>query len=219
MNVEADTRPLDLAAATARSTEKLRDTHAAVVAAAAAWGLRRSPPEGRFVSALIDTQASFADLLVGFAASMEAIAAEHRQAAEDELARQLSAKDETKFQLSYARGAVRDLDVEKARMADEMLKAAIPKLVKGVKDAVAVREVWVSRGRAIQQAFIVAAAAITLVVGGYSWRMVQVWNVSDAALRNAEGIESCKATSTWADPQGHRLCRLDAFTASEADAK
>ena len=193
--------------------------HDALRQAADDWGVRREHPEARFVDTLIASHAELGELLVAFAGDMEIIVGEARQSAEAEFARQHLARDETRHQLDHARGVVRDLDVEKARMADDMLKAAIPKLVKGVKDAVAVREVWVSRGKAVQQAVIVATAAIALVVGGYSWRMVQVWNVSDSALRNAEGIESCKETSRWADPQGHRLCRLDAFTASEADAK
>jgi hypothetical protein len=219
MDVEPASVATDVTSLVARSRSRLRATHETIAVAAVEWGLRQGHPEWRFVSALIDAQASFADLVVEFADELTLITAEHREAAKVELKRQNGARDETKFQLTQARGAIRDLDVEKARMADEMLKAAVPQLVKGVKDAAAIREVWVSRGRAIQQALIVAAAVVLLLVGGYSWRMVQVWNVSDAALRNSEGIDSCKASSHYVDSEGHRLCRLDAFTASEADAK
>ena len=66
---------------------------------------------------------------------------------------------------------------------------------------------------------MVAAAAVGLFVGGYSLRTVQVWGMSDAALRDNEGIAVCKATTPWRDKDGMRLCRLDAFTASEAEAK
>ena len=219
MDVGQDARSADLATAAARSRDRLRATHTAAVAAAEEWGLRKGHPEWRFVSALLDAQASFADLAVEFADDLAMITSEHRVAAEAEFARQHRAVDETTAQLTQARGAIRDLDVEKARMADEMLKAAIPKLVKGVKDAVVVREVWVSRGRLLQQALVAGAVAVALVVGGYSWRAAQVWVVSDAAIRNAEGIDNCKATSQWVDAEGHRLCRLDTFTASEAEAK
>lgn len=219
MVVEQANNPIDATSPLARARGRLRATHEAIAVAATEWGLRQGHPEWRFVSALVDAQASFADMVVEFADELTLITAEHREAAKAEFARQHRAVDETKFQLTQARGAIRDLDVEKARMADEMLKAAVPQLVKGVKDAVAFREVWVSRGRAIQQALTVAVAVVLLVVGGYSWRMVQVWDVSDAALRNSEGIDSCKASSRYVDAEGHRLCRLDAFTASEADAK
>ena len=100
-----------------------------------------------------------------------------------------------------------------------MLKEAIPQIAEGVKEAVTIREVWVARGRTIQQALMVAAAAVGLFVGGYSLRTVQVWGMSDAALRDNEGIAVCKATTPWRDKDGMRLCRLDAFTASEAEAK
>ena len=219
MDVEQTNGPIDGTSLVARARCRLRATHEAIAVAATEWGLRQGHPEWRFVSALIDAQASFADMVVEFADELTSLTAEHREAAKAELGRQQVARDETKFALTQARGAIRDLDVEKTRMANDMLEAAIPKLVKGVKDAVAVREVWVSRGRALQQALTVAVAVVLLVVGGYSWRMVQVWDVSDAALRNSEGIDSCKASSRYIDAEGHRLCRLDAFTASEADAK
>ena len=193
--------------------------HRALRDAADEWGIRREHPEAKFVDTLIASHSELGELLAAFAGDMEIIVGEARRSAEAEFARQHRAVDETKFQLTQARGAIRDLDVEKARMADAMLEAAIPKLVKGVKDAVAVREVWVARGRMLQQGLIAAAAAALLIVGGYSWRTVQVWGVSDAALRNSEGIDSCKASSHYIDSEGHRLCRLDAFTASEADAK
>ena len=187
--------------------------------AAEEWGVRREHPEAKFVDALVVHHSDLGELLAAFAGDMEIIVGEARQSAEAEFARQHRAVDETRFQLTQARGAIRDLDVEKARMADEMLKVAIPKLVKGVKDAVAIREVWVSRGRLLQQALVAGAVAVLLVVGGYSWRAAQVWVISDAAIRNAEGIDNCKATSQWVDGQGHRLCRLDTFTATEAEAK
>lgn len=187
--------------------------------AAERWGVRREHPEAAFVDTLIASHSELGEVLAAFAGDMEIIVQEARKAAEAEFARHHSAREDGKFILGQARGAIRDIDVEKTRMADEMLVRAIPQLVKGVKDAVAVREVWVARGRSLRQAMLVAAATVAVFVGGYSWRTAQVWPVSDAALRNSEGIESCKATSHYVDEQGNRLCRLDAFTASKAEAK
>ena len=219
--MNGDTRPPGphLVERASAAREELRAAHAAVVAASEDWGLRRDHPESRFVSSLLATQSTFADLVIGFAADLEAIAMQSRAAADAELARQHAARDETKFQLTQARGAVRDFQVEKVRLADEMLREAVPKLVKGVKDAVAVREIWVGRGRMLSHAAIASALAIGLFTGGYAWRTVQLWPAYDAAVRNSEGIEACKQTSRWVDSEGHRLCRLDAFTASEAEAR
>ena len=187
--------------------------------AAENWGVRREHPEAAFVDTLIASHSEMGELLGAFVGDMEIIVAEQRQAATDEFARHHSAREEAQQQIAVMQSVVRSLDVEKTRMAGEMLERAIPLLAKGVKEAVAVREVWVARGRTIQQALMVAAAAVGLFVGGYSLRTVQVWGMADAALRNAEGIDACKVATVWRDPEGHRLCRLDAFTASEADAK
>ena len=168
---------------------------------------------------LIASHSEMGELLVAFAGDMEVIVAEQRKAAKEEFARQHSAREESFHQIGVMQSVVRSLDVEKARLASEMLKEAIPQIAKGVKEAVTVREVWVARGRTIQQALMVAAAAVGLFVGGYSLRTVQVWGMADAALRDNEGIAACKATTPWRDRDGMRLCRLDAFTASEADAK
>ena len=219
MDADTGERPPDLGPVTAQSRSDLHSRHAAITAAAEEWGLRRGHPEWRFVSSLIDAQASMADLMVSFAEDMDAVVEEHRQAARDEFARQHSAREESFHQIGVMQSVVRSLDVEKARMASEMLKEAIPKIAEGVKEAVTIRQVWVARGRAIQQALMVAAAAVGLFVGGYSMRTVQVWGMSDAALRDNEGIAVCKATTPWRDKDGMRLCRLDAFTASEAEAR
>lgn len=187
--------------------------------AAENWGVRREHPEAAFVDTLIASHSEMGELLGAFVGDMEVIVTEQRQAAKDEFARHHSAREESLHQIGVMQSVVRSLDVEKARMASEMLKEAIPLIAKGVREAVTVREVWVARGRTIQQALFVAAAAVCLFVGGYSLRSVQVLGMADAALRNAEGIDACKVATVWRDPDGHRLCRLDAFTASEADAK
>ena len=187
--------------------------------AADRWGVRREHPEAAFVDTMIASHSALGELLVAFVGDMEVIVAEQRQAARDEFARQHSAREESYNQIGVMQSVVRSLDVEKARLASEMLEKAIPQIAEGVKEAVTIRQVWVARGRAIQQALMVAAAAVGLFVGGYSMRTVQVWGMSDAALRDNEGIAVCKATTPWRDKDGMRLCRLDAFTASEAEAK
>ena len=81
--------------------------------AAEEWGVRREHPEAKFVDALVVHHSDLGELLAAFAGDMEIIVGEARQSAEAEFARQHRAVDETRFQLTQARGAIRDLDVEK----------------------------------------------------------------------------------------------------------
>jgi hypothetical protein len=78
--------------------------------AAEAWGVQPYHPEGIFLSAMVGTQAGFADLALSTAEVLHQIVTDAHATAEDELARQRVITERTRQTLAKASGSIDRLE-------------------------------------------------------------------------------------------------------------
>ena len=194
----------------------------AVEAAARDWGIRPNYPEGVFVSAMLSTQAGFSDLALSLADVLQTVVSEARAAAEDELARQRVLTQQTRAALENASGAIfnmekggRDaiarLEVEKTKVTTQLIDRMVPDMIRGVKDALVIKERRRDRNLEWTRALGAGGIALALVVSGYVWASWSDWGMASRVESIGAAIEHCQLTSKWADDKGHRLCQMSDF--------
>jgi hypothetical protein len=144
------------------------------------------------------------------------VAVEMKALAEEELAKLRVMLEMTRIALASARGAVKDLETEKVRVVSEMVQIVAPEVVKGIKDAVVIRQVRYNQGVQWRRAAYVGGTILMLVVGGYSWRTAQDWQDTTIAPLARMALQHCQDTSKWIDDKGRRLCVITDFQASSA---
>jgi hypothetical protein len=144
------------------------------------------------------------------------VAVEMKALAEEELAKLRVMLEMTRAALATARGAVKDLETEKVRVVSEMVQIVAPEVVKGIKDAVVIRQVRYNQGVQWRRAAYVGGTILMLVVGGYSWRTAQDWQDTTIALLTRIALQHCQDTSKWIDDKGRRLCAMADFHVSSA---
>jgi hypothetical protein len=144
------------------------------------------------------------------------VAVEMKALAEGELAKLRVMLEMTRIALASARGAVKDLETEKVRVVSEMVQIVAPEVVKGIKDAVVIRQVRYNQGVQWRRAAYVGGTILMLVVGGYSWRTAQDWQDTTIAPLTRMALQHCQDTSKWIDDKGRRLCVITDFQASSA---
>ena len=190
--------------------------------AAKEWGLQPEHPEGIFVSTMIGTQAGFAELALSLGEALQAIVRDARATAEDELARQRVLTQQTRATLEDASAAIvnmekggRDalarLEVEKTKVTTQLIDRIVPDMIRGVKDALVIKERRRDRNMEWTRALGAGGIALALVVSGYVWGTWSDWGMASRIESVGAAIERCQVTSKWADDKGHRLCQMSDF--------
>ena len=172
--------------------------------AALDWGIQPDYPEAAFISSMIATQSSFGDIAVGMWGGLLATQEKAQRIAETEVARLKLANDQAVLQLHQLDGlrAAQEVKVEEALTG--MVKRMIPGVVKGVGDAVVIRERRYNRRVEWGRAALVSALVAGLWLGGYGWRAWQD-RVSTSA------IARCVAAQVPDNKTGKGYCPLEAL--------
>ena len=190
--------------------------------AAKEWGLQPEHPEGIFVSTMIGTQAGFAELALSLGEALHAIVRDARATAENELARQRVLTQQTRAALENASGAIvnmekdgRDtlarLEVEKTKVTTQLIDRIVPDMIRGVKDALVIKERRRDRNMEWTRALGAGGIALALVVSGYVWGTWSDWGMASRIESVGAAVERCQVTSKWADDKGQRLCQMSDF--------
>lgn len=179
--------------------------------AAEDWGVKPHHPEGAFVSAMIGTQVGFVEVALGLAAGFEKVIADARTMAKESAKQQQLATAAAQQSLKLARSAADVLETEKVKVTTEMIKRVVPELVKGVREAVVIRERRYNRYVEWRRAILSGAALFGLVISGYIWRTVQDWSLLSQTSYENTAIQRCQDTSLYKDANGQLLCQLGDF--------
>ncbi|NPD66325.1 hypothetical protein HN018_23445 (plasmid) [Lichenicola cladoniae] len=194
----------------------------AVEAAAKEWGIRPDYPEGVFVSAMIRTQSGFSELALSLADALQTVVSDARAAAADELGRQRVLTQQTRVALENANGAIINmeagarvvigkLDQEKAQVTARLIEEIVPEMIRGVKEALVIKERRRDKNMELTRALGAAGLALALVISGYVWGTWSDWGLSSRIESVGAAIQRCQSSSRWADDKGHRLCEMSDF--------
>lgn len=195
----------------AATTTRLREATQQLRAAARLEGIEPDGPLGawtRAQEAILDGLADHAERLERLSTD---VLGDFKEAAEAELARQRVVTYRAELALRSAQDARESVDVEKARVAGDMIKDVSPKIVEGIREAVVIRERRYNRGVELRRAALVGFTMIGLVVGGYMWRLAQDWTAIEQLSQTQAGLQHCQDTSLYQDKDGHRLCLMTDF--------
>lgn len=179
-------------------------------AAAAEWGLRPELPEWKFVSAMIQTQSGFADIANALTHELHSLIAAAKAAADVELERQRETTEALKFTLAQARSAIKNVEAQTAAVASQMIQEATPQIVKGIRQAVVLRELRWNRNAEWGFAAAIGAGMLGLFLCGYSWRVSQEWHSIRLAQQTEAALGVCLKDGPL-DSQGRRYCPYDSF--------
>jgi hypothetical protein len=131
--------------------------------------------------------------------------------AQDELARQRIAIQETKLALEESHAAIAQLTIEKEKLTKHLISDIVPDVIRGVRQAVVIKETRYNRNVEWARACGAVAAALGLVLFGYCWGVWSDWGLTARVESIGSAIDRCQATSGWADDKGQRLCELNDF--------
>ena len=183
---------------------------------AADWGARPEHPEGVFISAMLATQAGFADMALAAANDLRStmggiierqreavggVVADARAMTEAEVARLHGARRLAETELERAGTALRTLEIKKKTLTTEMVQVIAPGLREELKQAIVIRERRWNRNVEWGRYAAVAAVALGVFLGGYGWRTWQ-----DAKTMAA--VEQCDLHPI-SDAKGTHYCFLE----------
>lgn len=171
-------------------------------------------PLGIWVEAQQTAFLAMADLVEHQETLVQAVAVGMKALANEELTKLRVMLEMTRAALTTVRGAVKNLETEKAQVVSEMIQIVTPQIVKGIKNALVIREVHYNQDVQWHRAGYAGAAILMLVVVGYVWRTAQDWQATTIAPLTSMALQHCQDTSKWVDDKGRRLCVMADFQAS-----
>jgi hypothetical protein len=109
------------------------------------------------------------------------------------------------------RDALARLEVEKTKVTAQLIDRIVPDMIRGVKDALVIKERRRDRNMEWTRALGAGGIALALVVSGYVWGTWSDWGMASRIESVGAAVERCQVTSKWADDKGQRLCQMSDF--------
>jgi hypothetical protein len=193
--------------------------------AAKDWGAQPEHPEGIFISTMIGTQEGFAELALSLAEALHVVVSKAQATAEEELARQRVATEETRIALRNAREAIRDMETA-AQGTIQRVDGEKGKVDAALADRIAIQLIRATRADLLSRqrllkstiewgrAIGIGGLMITLVLFGYVWGTWSDWGMASRIEAVGSAIERCQLTTKWTDDKGRRLCEMSDFVAN-----
>ena len=193
------------------TTERLREATQMLRLAARREGIEPDGPLGAWVEAQDAILTALADNADRQEHLVTHVLNDFKQAAEAELSKQRVITYRTELALQSARDARDSVEVEKARVASDMIKDVSPRIVDGIREAVVIRERRYNRSIELRRAATVGLVMMGLVIGGYTWRFSQDWTAVEQLSQTEAALQHCQDTSPYQDKDGRRLCAMSDF--------
>ena len=174
--------------------------------AAREWGIRPDHLEGRFVSAMAAAQAGLGRIAVAASKDALAVAGLVRAAADSEAERMRSSVAMVDTQLRRIDAEVRRAEIHRKDLETKTVASLTKAVAEKLKDVLVIRERrWNRRDRHISWG-AAAAAALVILLGGYTWRGVQDRFTYATA---AEAWARCQDTAFMDKASGRPFCQIE----------
>jgi hypothetical protein len=202
--------PVAGASATAadRAVQELDDEIAAVLDAAADWGVRPDHLEGRFVTAWLNTVKWLGRLMSAAISDLKSVIQQSKAASDAEAERLRQLNRQALSVIETARAAQIHLEIQRETVVAKLLERIGPELSDGIKYWRVIKEKEYNRRSARRLAAGTVAIALFLILGSYFGR---AWQDSDAT----EALARCSA-NLWVDPSSKRVFCDMTYLAPEA---
>ena len=167
----------------------------------AAWrtGLTPEEPLGIWVISLRRTLTNLANLSEGEAEGVNSVVQGTRHLVDAEIEQLRQANKQAVHAMNEAKAALSRAEVDAKNLTLKTIQDLGPQILKGIREAVVIRERQYNRKVEWRRAGLVAAAVLGLFLGGYSWRAWQDGNsASDALVRCLK--------QPFQAPNGDRYC-------------
>jgi hypothetical protein len=174
---------------------------------------------------MIGTQEGFAELALSLAEALHVVVSKAQATAEEELARQRVATEETRIALRNAREAIRDMETA-AQGTIQRVDGEKGKVDAALADRIAIQLIRATRADLLSRqrllkstiewgrAIGIGGLMITLVLFGYVWGTWSDWGMASRIEAVGSAIERCQLTTKWTDDKGRRLCEMSDFVAN-----
>lgn len=191
--------------------ERLRASALALRRAARAEHIEADGPLGSWVEAQHHALMAQADVAEQQEQLITSVLEGISKAAQVELANCAALLQAARTMLATADQAKQVGEERTRQVASEMIKAVVPQVVQGVRDAVVLREVRFHRNVEVMRGVIYISVFIGFLLCGYSLRVYERWSDDGLIDDVRRGIYHCKETSRWVDQNQQKLCPLADF--------
>jgi hypothetical protein len=194
-----------------RSTEarrSLEESLAALSKAIPEFGVLPGHPEEIFIAAMMGTQRTFGEMAVAFGDDLQRLVDDVRELNESELERLREATALADLTVRQAKAATVAAEVEQQRALGQVVKSMTPQLIEVLRDTVILKEWRHNKRLNLLHHVKVAALVLLLIVGGYTLRAWETWDLSASVARCVASAERNAA--------GRLYCPLDVMTPAAA---